>query len=217
MDRVKISPGERVEIVVRFAPGETVVMDSAGESARSANDIEEDDFDLLTIVAADSLAESGPLPEDLGGTPPVAPPAGATVRRFSLSGSEINDRDMDMTRIDEVVPAGAHEIWEIDNTTYAHNFHIHEVAFRILDIDGQPPPACQAGPKDTVFLAKHAKARLSVRFGRHVDPQSPYMYHCHILRHEDKGMMGQFVVVSPGTEALVSRSLRTGHRHTPGD
>ncbi|BBH71744.1 multicopper oxidase [Actinoplanes sp. OR16] len=213
VDRVKISPGERVEIVVRFTPGESVVMDSRGETARSANDIEEDDFDLIKFVAAARLGESDDLPASLGGVPAVPPPAGARVRRFSLSGSEINDRDMDMTRIDEVVPAGAHEIWEIDNTTYAHNFHIHEVSFRILDIDGAPPPAYQAGPKDTVFLPKQAKARLSVQFGAHADPESPYMYHCHILRHEDKGMMGQFVIASPGTEDLVPRRIPPGHRH----
>ncbi|MDI6100272.1 multicopper oxidase domain-containing protein [Actinoplanes sp. NEAU-A12] len=213
VDRVKISPGERVEIVVRFSPGETVVMDSRGEPRKTANDIEEDDFQLLKIVAAAALKASPGLPATLSGPGPETPPAGARVRRFSLSGSEINGHDMDMTRIDEVVPAGATEIWEIDNTTYAHNFHIHEVAFRILEINGAPPPAYQAGPKDTVFLPKEAKARLLVRFGGFVDPLTPYMYHCHLLRHEDKGMMGQFVIVEPGTENLVPRTIRAGHHH----
>jgi hypothetical protein len=41
------------------------------------------------------------------------------------------------------------------------------------------------------------------------------MYHCHILRHEDKGMMGQFVVVEPGTEGSVPRTLQLGeHAHS---
>ncbi len=213
VDRVKISPGERAEIVVRFAAGETAVLDSRGEPAKEANDIEEDDFVLLRIVADAALRASPGLPATLGGAPPEVPPPGARVRRFVLSGSEINDRDMDMTRIDEVVPAGAEEIWELDNTTYAHNFHIHEVAFRVLDVNGQPPPAYLAGPKDTVFVPKRAKVRLAVRFGRHTDPLSPYMYHCHLLRHEDKGMMGQFVVVRPGTEAQVPRTLPSGHGH----
>ncbi|WP_212846637.1 multicopper oxidase family protein [Actinoplanes ianthinogenes] len=199
VDRVKISPGERCEIVVAFRAGETVIMNSVGEPRQTANDIEEDDFTLLKIVAGPELTRSAAVPATLGGTATTAPPAGSRVRRFTLSGSEINDRDMDMNRIDEVVPAGALEIWEIDNTTFAHNFHIHEVAFRILDVNGAPPPAYQAGPKDTVFLPKHATARLAVRFGRHTDPGWPYMYHCHILRHEDRGMMGQFVIVAPGT------------------
>lgn len=213
-DRVKLSPGERAEIVVRFAAGEQVVLTSRGEDSRRANDIEEDDFDLLKVVAAARLTPSPPVPEALGGPPAEVPPPGARVRRFSLSGSEINGMDMDLTRIDEVVPAGAREIWEIRNTTFAHNFHIHEVAFRILDIDGAPPPAYQGGPKDTVFVPEAARVRLAVEFGRHADPTAPYMYHCHLLRHEDKGMMGQFVIAEPGTEDRVPRGLPgAGHAH----
>lgn len=111
VDRVKLSPGERAEIVVRFAAGETVVMTSVGEPENAANDLEEDEFQLLKLVAGARLAASPAVPAALGGTATVMPPAGARVRRFSLSGSEINDRDMDLTRIDEVVPAGAREIW----------------------------------------------------------------------------------------------------------
>jgi suppressor of ftsI len=46
-----------------------------------------------------------------------------------------------------------------------------------------------------------------VQFSPFVDQTMPYMYHCHILRHEDEGMMGQFLVVEPGTEAGTSRSI----------
>jgi suppressor of ftsI len=213
VDRVKLSPGERAQIVVRFTPGEEIVLNSRGEVARAASDPEEDDFDLLKFVAARRLAPAAALPSALGGAPATAPPADARVRTFKLSGSEINDKEMDMTRIDEVVPAGAHEIWEIDNTSFAHNFHIHEVEFRVLEINGAAPPPYQRGPKDTVFLAKNAKARLSVKFNRYTDPASPYMYHCHILRHEDKGMMGQFVVVEPGTENQVPRTIAADPAH----
>ena len=37
-----------------------------------------------------------------------------------------------------------------------------------------------------------------MRFEDYADPDTPYMYHCHLLWHEDQGMMGQFVVVEPG-------------------
>ncbi|BFO19467.1 hypothetical protein SHKM778_58550 [Streptomyces sp. KM77-8] len=120
---------------------------------------------------------------------------------------------MDMTRIDEVVPAGAREVWEVDNITFSHNFHIHEVVFRVLDIDGERPPEHLRGPKDTVYVPGKTKVRLAVEFGRHTDPRTPYMYHCHILKHEDKGMMGQFVIVPPGTENSTPRTL-TGAGHT---
>jgi FtsP/CotA-like multicopper oxidase with cupredoxin domain len=39
-----------------------------------------------------------------------------------------------------------------------------------------------------------------MRFTDYADPTAPYMFHCHLLRHEDDGMMGQFVMVEPGQE-----------------
>ncbi len=61
-----------------------------------------------------------------------------------------------------------------------------------------------------MFVGPDHPVRLAVRFGAHVDPDLPYMYHCHILRHEDEGMMGQFVVVEPGTEDEAPGSIE-GH------
>ncbi len=55
--------------------------------------------------------------------------------------------------------------------------------------------------------------RLAVQFGLHTDPDTPYMFHCHLLRHEDNGMMGQFVVVEPGTEDSTLRTIETDHDH----
>ncbi|HJA62368.1 MAG TPA: multicopper oxidase domain-containing protein, partial [Candidatus Brevibacterium intestinavium] len=42
-------------------------------------------------------------------------------------------------------------------------------------------------------------------------PHLPYMYHCHMLLHEDEGMMGQFVVIDPGQEDEVG--VAAGHEH----
>ncbi|WP_231928492.1 multicopper oxidase family protein [Micromonospora echinaurantiaca] len=210
VERVQLSPGERLEILVEFAPRDQVVL----RSVAGDNGIDEGDYDLLKFVAADRLTPRPPVPGRLAATPRIEVPADARERRFRLSGSdEINGREMDMARIDEVVPAGATEIWHVENTVYAHNFHIHEVAFEVLDIDGQQPPAYLRGPKDTVFVPGKSTVRLAVQFGHFTDPKTPYMYHCHILRHEDKGMMGQFVIVRPGTEASVPRTLPTHHHH----
>ena len=222
LDRVKLSPGERAEVVVDFAPGERVTLNSVGERSEDAAPIEKDDLDLLTITAAERLAPAPPLPSRLPGAPPVVPPSGARVRTFTLGGDEINGRGMDMGRIDEVVPAGATEIWEVRNTTFAHNFHVHATVFTVLDVDGRPPAAQDTGPKDTVFVPGNTTVRIAVAFSEYTDPVRPYMYHCHILRHEDQGMMGQFVVVQPGTEDQAPRRVPgtttdrrglTAHRH----
>src|SRR5690606_24414671 len=123
-------------------------------------------------------------------------------RTFRLDGTEINGRDMDMTRIDETVTVGTTEVWDVRNDMAApHNFHVHDVQFQIGSVDGQPPTPELAGWKDTVYLEPERDYRLVMRFEDYTDPDSPYMYHCHLLRHEDSGMMGQFVVVEPGQSA----------------
>ena len=73
----------------------------------------------------------------------------------------------------------------------AHPFHIHGASFRILSIDGTPPPAHLSGWKDVVLVED--KAELLVAFNRPATREYPFMYHCHILEHEDAGLMGQYV------------------------
>jgi blue copper oxidase len=52
--------------------------------------------------------------------------------------------------------------------------------------------------------------RLALRFSDYTDPDVPYMYHCHLLHHEDRGMMGQFVVVDP---RVAAEHPGSAHRH----
>ncbi|WP_443678201.1 multicopper oxidase domain-containing protein [Nocardia pulmonis] len=52
-----------------------------------------------------------------------------------------------------------------------------------------------------------------MRFETHADPTYPYMYHCHLLPHEDRGMMGQFLVLGPGQTPNPMALPETGHRH----
>ncbi|MBI3700845.1 MAG: multicopper oxidase domain-containing protein [Afipia sp.] len=108
----------------------------------------------------------------------------------------INGRPMSMDRIDFKVPLGSTEIWEIRNTTpLTHPFHIHGIQFRVLDRDGAPPLPQELGLKDTVLVDAGSAVRVIIEFSDYADSERPYMYHCHILEHEDAGMMGQFVVV----------------------
>ena len=105
----------------------------------------------------------------------------------------INGQAFDMTRIDAEVKLGDKEIWELRGTEMAHPFHIHGASFRILNLDGAPPPAHQAGQKDTVLVNEWAQ--LLVSFDQPGDAAKPFMFHCHILEHEDAGMMAQYVTV----------------------
>ena len=115
-------------------------------------------------------------------------------------GLPINGKLMDMSRIDEVVQLGDIEIWEVTNRGgQPHPFHVHLVQFQILDRNGQPPSGAELGWKDTVLVPPGDLVRIIMPFERYADPEIPYMYHCHIMEHEDNGMMGQFLVVErPG-------------------
>ena len=93
------------------------------------------------------------------------------------------------------------ERWRVRNLESSpHNFHVHDVQFQIVTHNGSPPPPELAGWKDTIAIAAGDDVRLIMRFADYTDADTPYMFHCHILRHEDSGMMGQFVVVAPGEE-----------------
>jgi blue copper oxidase len=105
----------------------------------------------------------------------------------------INGKSHDPARIDENVEIGTTEIWEVFSLGMAHPFHIHGASFRILSISDAPPPAHLMGWKDVVLVEE--KAELLVAFNRPASAQCPFMYHCHILEHEDAGMMGQYVCI----------------------
>ena len=105
----------------------------------------------------------------------------------------INGRSFSMNRVDVTAKLGTSEIWEVTSTMMAHPFHIHGVSFRILSNNGRKPSAEQSGWKDVVLVQE--RAEILVRFDHPAASKMPFMYHCHILEHEDHGMMGQFAVV----------------------
>lgn len=107
----------------------------------------------------------------------------------------INARSFDMERIDFKVRERNIEIWELRNqSATSHPFHVHDVQFRILSRNGIPPTAYEAGRKDVVMIRPGETVRIIMQFKDYSNSEIPYMYHCHLLTHEDDGMMGQFLV-----------------------
>lgn len=199
-DHVRLSPGERAEIVVTMQPGETAMLHSAepdlGSVAAPFAFGGNDSFDVLQLRADEQLAPSPRLPEPLVADEQPDPADATVTRTFELQDRSINGARMDMDRIDEVVDVGSTEIWRVRSLdAFPHNFHVHDVQFRVLSVDGAPPPPELAGRKDTVYLEPRRDYRLIMRFEDYADGNAPYMYHCHLLLHEDEGLMGQFLVV----------------------
>ena len=103
---------------------------------------------------------------------------------------------MDEERIDQYCHAGDTEIWEFINaSSMPHNMHIHSQQIKILDRNGNPPEPYEMGLKDTFNIDPGDVVRVVIKHTEYSDPVNPFMFHCHILEHEDQGMMGQFVVV----------------------
>ncbi|HKH07834.1 MAG TPA: multicopper oxidase domain-containing protein [Agromyces sp.] len=221
LDRVMLSPGERAEVLVRMTPGERLTLQStmtpeiAGMNPSIAGmNGGTDAFDVLELRAAEQLDPAPELPDRLADVPPVDTTDIATTRTFALDGFEINDDEMEMGRIDETVTVDTTERWVVENTSQMpHSFHVHDVQFRIASIDGAAPPPELAGWKDTIFASPETEYELVMRFEDYADPNTPYMYHCHLLLHEDQGMMGQFTVVEPGHGATPPNTEETSHEH----
>ncbi|HMQ75951.1 MAG TPA: multicopper oxidase domain-containing protein [Flavobacteriales bacterium] len=111
----------------------------------------------------------------------------------------INGLMFDPAVVNDTMLLGTAEVWEIENiSNMAHPMHLHGGSFFILDRDGAPPAAWEAGPKDVVLVDAGASVRIIMRF-EDLSDGWPYMYHCHNLMHEDNMMMLQYIVVDTPT------------------
>jgi blue copper oxidase len=105
----------------------------------------------------------------------------------------INGRTFDIARTDLAVPAGVVEIWRFVNVTgMAHPMHVHGVRMSLLSRDGSAPAAYEQGLRDTFVVDAMQTVTMAVQTPL-LAYSVPLMFHCHILEHEDAGMMGQFI------------------------
>ncbi|MDX1908174.1 MAG: multicopper oxidase domain-containing protein [Bacteroidia bacterium] len=140
----------------------------------------------------------------------------------------IDGDTMNMEIINDTILVNTTEVWTIkNNTRIAHPFHIHKVQFQVIryivpigndtsvKVTYTYPnlPPYLMGYKDDVIVRGGGLMQFVARFdsfptvGTHhgdLDPMEAFMYHCHILPHEDFSMMHQFVVLDSATYTLVS-------------
>jgi FtsP/CotA-like multicopper oxidase with cupredoxin domain len=199
-----LAPAERLEVIVAFErPGKAMLTTLAYDRGWMGPGRPEDaGLTLLTVDVSEDVAEPAPpLPETLRliaglGTPALS-------RRFVFTetmamamgaggmemGFLINGAAFDMNRIDVVARAGEVELWEVSNQAdMDHPFHVHGTQFEVVERERGgvvAKPAYRAW-KDTVNVARGETVRLLLRQER----PGPRMYHCHILEHEQLGMMG---------------------------
>lgn len=133
-------------------------------------------------VPAGAYPDPDNQPIPIGGSlPPV---------QFYLDGKIFN-----ADRIDQRVEAGTIEEWTLVNEdVFQHPFHIHVNPFQVVDINGVPTY------DDTWWdvIALPSKGQLTVRMYFRPDVDGKTVYHCHILPHEDNGMMANLLICPPG-------------------
>jgi len=192
LHEIVLANAERAEILVRAtgAPGSRAVLQTLPYD-RYVPQTRPADWnvprELLTLQYTDE-AHMSPvaIPERLRVIPALDTTKARARRTIVFSQGLINGRMMDMGRVDEHGRLGATEIWRVENVVgMDHPFHLHGFQFQVLDRNGVPEAF--RSWKDMVNVRKHEAVRFIVRFD---DYPGKWMYHCHILDHEDMGMMG---------------------------
>ncbi len=192
MKEILLTTGERVELLVRGTDppaGRSVLQNLPYD--RYAPQTRPVDWkttrDLLTLQTTnEAVATPAAIPATLRKILPLDTTKVTAVRTVVFGQGMINGKLMDMSRVDVSTRVGATEIWEIENIVgMDHPFHLHGFQFQVLDRDGVPEP--YRAWKDMLNIPKHSTARIIVRYD---DYPGKWMFHCHILDHEDHGMMG---------------------------
>lgn len=221
IDKLRLGSGERAEILVDFSSGSQVSLMSEsdpnagmggmmGRLRGMFDDLTRSGrFEVLAFDIDERLeALVDRIPDAISEEPTnLQETEIANTRRFSLDmgmGSEmmsgsgmmgrfaINGRAFDMATINERIQLGSTEKWIVETNMLAHPFHVHGVSFQVISENGRGPRPESKGWKDTVVV--DGETELLIRFTQPAGEATPFMYHCHILEHEDGGMMGQFTV-----------------------
>jgi len=189
---IVLANSERIELLVKGtgAPGSATVLQTLPYDRYSPQTRPQDwdkPRDLLKLrYTAWPLSRPVVIPASLRAIPAIDTSLAVRTRVFALGQGFINGKLHDMNRVDETGKLGDVEIWEIENIVgMDHPFHLHGFQFQVIDRDGKPEPF--RSWKDTINVPKHSTVRIIVRLA---DFAGKWMYHCHILDHEDHGMMG---------------------------
>ena len=186
LETLTLGPGDRAEVVIDTTDGPAALLDA--------------DFGrVLELRTERGLPSAGRLPDKLATIDPLTADGIDRDRTFLMGragdGWGINGMQMDMNRIDHTITFGDTERWTITVRDGIHTFHPHQTQFRILSINGEPPPPEDAGWEDTVLVTEDREVVIAARFDSYANPDVPYMFHCHVLDHEETGMMGHFQVI----------------------
>ena len=193
-----MGPGERLDVVVDFAGKlgqEVYLMDGYKV------------VPLLKFRVTQHVTDNSTIPSTLRAVPDIGEPT--VTRNFSFDFTSnhwtINGLQFDPNRTDARPVLGTTEKWVFTNPTGStHMVHLHDVDQQCISRDGGPCYPYET-MKETWMLGSGETLEIKLKFTDHI---GKYMFHCHILEHEDDGMMSQFEVVAPlAPTQVVSRKV----------
>jgi FtsP/CotA-like multicopper oxidase with cupredoxin domain len=200
-----VGPGERLDVVVDFAGklGQELYLMDAYQVVP-----------LLKFRVNHSVIDTSTIPATLRALPEIGEPT--VTRNFSFDFTSnhwsINGLTFDPNRIDARPVLGTTEKWIFTNPTgTTHMVHIHDVDQQCISRDGGPCYPYEK-MKETWSVGPGETLELKMKFTDHV---GKYVLHCHILEHEDDGMMTQFEVVGPTPTPTPAPSTTPGATPPP--
>jgi suppressor of ftsI len=206
-----IGPGERIDAIAIGPPAGEYPMQTISfqnEAWRPPEPALQ-----LAVIYSSGLSQSAAIEDDILRQRVTGPQwiddvrAAPIARRRTLAYSRTDDRKifmidgrvMDEARIDQTVALGDTEEWTVVNTDQQyHSFHIHQTPFLVTEVGGvswsddslrdtfSVPPATDQGPGVLKVVIPFTDPTIVGRF----------VYHCHAVDHEDKGMMGVIEVLT---------------------
>ncbi len=194
---VVLPPGKRFEVLVTFEEEGEVLFKTR------AYDQQGDHYPETPLAHLVVGGGSAPPIEPLGVDQRLAPESDllerevVAERKWVFSEEDeaneffINGKEFDEDRVDVSPKLDTVEEWTLENqASEQHPFHIHVNDFKVLSVDGEPYDS--HGEQDTVILYPNEPVVVRIPFDRYT---GKFVFHCHILNHEDHGMMALVEVV----------------------
>lgn len=207
--RLILPPGARTEFLVTGgAPGSyafrTLAVDTGPDGDPTPEEL------LGTLIVSGSQQEPVVAPDTLVPSKDLRTLPLTRSRRMVFSENNdagqffINGELYSPSRDDVTVPLGSVEKWElVNNSQELHTFHIHQTDFQVIAKNGRPEEFI--GYQDTVDIETGGTTTIIIPFTSPTQV-GRFVYHCHILEHEDGGMMQNIVVFDPSDPGAVDNS-----------
>jgi spore coat protein A len=207
---ILLGPAQRADVIVDFSKSlhKKIVLESEARQDSQPGGIGTPTAPIMQFRVTKKVADHSRIPAKLRPLPALnAPSTPDMVWTFGLGGDAttgsywtVNGHRYDPTRVDAEITLGSTQTWLLQNLSpITHYIHIHEEQWRTMLRDGQAPPAYENGYVDTWRLDPGESVEVAAKF---TDYTGVFMIHCHMLDHEDHGMMAQFDVVKKSSDLL---------------